>query len=428
MPHPHASDATRSLYATSSAPSYYGDARQASISKSCQLVKEQQLLPVPWLDDIERPPNELPPHTPAGAREWQARPNRSRRALLTNYGQPDEVRVGLDEFGEITVYDAGVPLRFLNAQASEFCPTEPERPASALSIRSSRSATSSSAYAHSFATDISSVTSATSLSATKQTISDCEPLAPMRPSPGPSLTPIPVHHEPGEVAYRAYRDLLSREPDVTGPINCILETGVSGYDLTQHMVVLASRLSAHAPCGPGQFKALLRVAALEMFHSYWGSSDGPWRTEPVVTHQYLVSRGINIAGLMGSLLRYAVISGSDVHICLDVLLSTGPIFLKLQAAHAAVMRCGERICAGDMDRTTALVRRRLNERGPDGRLLWGPHDPSHVLLLDLLNDLDRWSEGETVSQISPGFSAPSTARASPATPRRMRLSMHSYGR
>lgn len=84
--------------------------------------------------------------------------------------------------------------------------------------------------------------------------------------------------------------------------------------------------------------------------------------------------------MMGSLYRYGLISGGDAHRCLDLLLSTGLHFMKLQAAHALFVHCGQRICAGESGPDTALVITRLSARGPDGAFVWGPHAESHALL------------------------------------------------
>ncbi|KAJ6541047.1 hypothetical protein DFH09DRAFT_1368397 [Mycena vulgaris] len=428
MPRPHTPDTARPIYSTHSSPSYHDPARTPRVSDyNQQLVHHQQLLPVPWLlNEMERPRNELPPHAPATAYAWSKYSNSTRRARIAYYGQPDDVRVGQGQSGEFTVYDGGVPLRFLNAQAPEFRPSGPGRPASAHSVSSSRSVTStasSSASGMSFSTVRSSGTSATSVSGARASSRGKSPAPTLMRSPSTLLSPIPVFPtvDPGERAYKAYRERLRREPDVTKPIHCILETGVGSYELTQHIAILANRLSAHAPCGPEEFRARLRAEALGMFSSYWSGNDGPWRSERIVACQYLQSRGINIAAFMGSLFRYGLISHGDVHHCLDILLSTGLSFMKLQAAHAAFVHCGERICAGDAGLSTALVRTRLVARGPDGRFVWGPHDESHALLEDLLDNLDRWFASQDMSRIrskadvlSPPSATARSRRASPA--------------
>ncbi|KAJ7685935.1 hypothetical protein B0H17DRAFT_1225237 [Mycena rosella] len=394
MPRSHTPDTpatARPIYSTASASSYYGDTRTPRASDYSQHVFHDRQLG-PALNDLEA--------------MWGTQPNISRPPRPELYGKPDEVRVAMDERGEVIVYDAGVPLRLLSAQAPVF------RPSSALSTRSSTSTTSSSTFARSLSTVNSSDTSATSVSSARPSFPGTKFVASMTRSPAPPLRTLPVfpHVDPGEQAYRAYRERLRREPDVTTPIKCILETGVGSYDLTQHIAILASRLSADALCGPKEFKAHLRTEALRMFHSYW-HENGPWRSETPVPAQYLVSRGINVASFMGSLFRYELISVADVHACLDVLLSAGPGFLTLQAAHAAVVHCGERICAEGPGLDLAHLRLRLCGRTADGRYVWGPHDESRILLQDLLDNLNRWSTSHELAQIHTKAAAHSTPSA-----------------
>lgn len=113
---------------------------------------------------------------------------------------------------------------------------------------------------------------------------------------------------------------------------------------------------------------------------YCSQDNGPWRTERNAESEYLTSRGVNIAGFMGSLYLNNLIAGNDAHRCLDTLLCGRPHFLKLQALHALIVHCGARICAGKTGEYTAVLRGRLETRGADGRYLWGPHEESHVLL------------------------------------------------
>jgi hypothetical protein len=90
---------------------------------------------------------------------------------------------------------------------------------------------------------------------------------------------------------------------------------------------------------------------------------------------------VNIAGFLGSFYRVGILSGRDVHRCLDALLNKGVHFLKLLAAHALFVQCGDRICAGDSGAQTALLRQRISERSPGGRFVWGQNDEGHVLVL-----------------------------------------------
>jgi hypothetical protein len=95
-----------------------------------------------------------------------------------------------------------------------------------------------------------------------------------------------------------------------------------------------------------------------------------------------MSRGVNIAALIGSLFCVGILSGKDAHRCMDTLVGTGPHFMKLLAAHAMFVNSGDRICSGKDGIRTGRLRTRLGQRNPQtGYLLWGPNEESHVLVL-----------------------------------------------
>ncbi|KAJ7743459.1 hypothetical protein DFH07DRAFT_964101 [Mycena maculata] len=363
MPCPNTPDTPHPIFATE--PNYYDNSPTPRVSN----------FPPQYIRD--RRSRELPRHTSDLGHLWSSVPSINLPPLLG-------------------VYDDGQPVRRLNARANEFRPLAlGSRPASALSVSSrssSASATSSSmAYA-------SLDTPATSVSGGRASKSAASP---SRRSPLPPAHPVPVFPEvdPAERTYKLYRDRLRTASDLTEPIKCIIEAGVLSYELTQHIAILADRLSTHAPCGPQEFKARIRTEALAMFSSYWESNAGPWCHEPKAPHEYLTSRGINIAAFIGSLYRYKIVSGRDAHRCLDILLSTGLHCLKLQAVHAMFVHCGQRICTGDAGLDTTHVWTRLSARSPDGRFVWGPIAESHALLEDLRDNLDRWFASEEMSRI-----------------------------
>ncbi|KAJ7907559.1 hypothetical protein B0H13DRAFT_2662352 [Mycena leptocephala] len=268
-----------------------------------------------------------------------------------------------------------------NVNAPEFHPSQPMRPASARSVSSSTSSSASSS-----ASAYSSATSATSWG-------ESSPPPTARPTAARVFSD--VSH--GEHAYKSYREKL--RTDVSRTITDLLNAGVASCENTQNIAMLAARLSAHAPCGPEEFKAHIRTEALIMFTAYWQSDAGPWRAERNPVCEYLTSRGINIAAFMGSLFRYDLLSGRDVHHCLNTLLSGVRNFMKLQAVHALVVHCGMAICGGDIRAATEGFCRRLQARGPDGLFVWGQHDESHALLEDLLDNLDRWFASHEMAQI-----------------------------
>ncbi|KAJ7466282.1 hypothetical protein B0H11DRAFT_2049083 [Mycena galericulata] len=308
----------------------------------------------------------IPPNPTINA-TWKSLPNSNRQPHPLLLQTDPDARIVWETTGKRGTYDSGVLLNVLNARADEFRPSGMVYSASSSS---SSSATSSSGR--------SSATSAT---------------------PAPSPIPVFPNVEPEEHVYRFYRARLRTATDVSAAITDIVAAGVLSYEKTQHMAIFADRLSAHAPCGTQQFKALLRDVALGMFYSYWHGDSAPWRSEPPLPHQYLTSKGVNIAAFIGSLYRYQLIDGNDAHHCLDVLLCTERHFLKLQAAHALIVHCGSRICAGEDNAQTIVVRTRLAGCCPEGYSVWGSDPVSHALLIDLLENLDLWFGSYEMSQI-----------------------------
>lgn len=222
MPRPYTPDTARPIYAPGHPAPYYDDT------------------PTPRASEYDQ--RELLRY------QWDMLPNASRPPRLTDYGM-------------------------LDANAVEFHPSGmPPRPASALSIASSRSsATSSSAGRTSLVSASSSATSATSVSHGQiGSLGGKSPDPIPKHSPLPPVSPIPVFPDvdPGEHTYTVYRERVRRATNMTTPIQSILETA-GDYRLTQHMAILAHRLSVHAPCGPEQFIAHLRSEALGLMASYW---------------------------------------------------------------------------------------------------------------------------------------------------------------
>ncbi|KAJ7452743.1 hypothetical protein B0H11DRAFT_2327216 [Mycena galericulata] len=325
----------------------------------------------------------IPPNPTINA-TWKSLPNSNRqpRPLLQQTDQDV-----WETTGKRGAYDVGKSLNVLNARADEF---RPSRMAYSASSSSSSSATSSSGR--------SSATSAT---------------------PAPSPIPVFPNVEPEEYAYRFYRATLRTATDVSAAITDIVAAGVLSYEKTQHMAIFADRLSAHAPCGAQQFKGLLRDVALGMFYSYWHGESASWRSEPPLPHQYITSKGANVTAFIGSLYRYQLISGNDVHHCLDVLLCTERHLLKLQAVHALLYHCGKRICAGEDGAQAIVVRTRLASCGPEGYSVWGPDPVSHALLIDLLENLDRWLAMSQIHGRAAALSPPSAKERSRSSTRHM---------
>ncbi|KAJ7129899.1 hypothetical protein C8R43DRAFT_1240053 [Mycena crocata] len=364
MPRSYASDTHFTLHSNEASSCYGYD-----LAPNANYVQPPQL---------ERR-HDLPPNTPAYAHLWSRLPNTNGPVQFADYEQPDEVRLGVDAVtGDSIVYDNVVPLSVLNAHAPEFRPSVPiSRPGSAVSRASSISSGS---------TLSSSPSIFSSASATSAT-SNWEPpsywpgpnvparflVAGVRRAPVPRIPAFP-EIQPDHGCYITYHTRMSAA-NLSIPISCIFDVAEGDYTLTQH--------------------AYIRAEALRMMRWYWEANDGPWCDEPTLLCQFPVSKGVNIAALMGSLFRYDLMSGAAVHCCLNILLAGGFHFMKLQAIHALFIHCQERICVGKTGLDTALVRAGLCARRSDGKFVWGPRDESRAILEDLLANLDRWFAART---------------------------------
>ncbi|KAJ7192165.1 hypothetical protein GGX14DRAFT_701434 [Mycena pura] len=290
--------------------------------------------------------------------------------------EPGDVRVVTDATtGKPMVYDTDVPVRFLNEEAPEFHPGRIWLPSSALLSSSSATLHPSSAPSRSWsAYSTSSSTSSATLLPSFASDRPMSRLSTRASSPG---TAVPVY------------------PDL--------------QPAASWKAASASRLAPHAPCGKDAFLARLRSEGLAMFNAYW-KPDGPWRYESRGVCDYLTSRGVNIAAFVGSLFRVGVLHAGDAHYCANVLLRAGPSFVKLLAVHALVVHSGPTLCASSARARAAASFNVVRAKGADGRFVWGPHEESHVLLLDLIGTLDSWFASDDMRMIHERaalFTAPS---------------------
>ncbi|KAJ6485473.1 hypothetical protein C8R47DRAFT_1321276 [Mycena vitilis] len=317
----------------------------------------------------------LPPVTPESARKW---------TRLRSINNPPELRL----------YENGDTSATLNVNAPEF---RPSRPSSTRSVSSSSTPSihSSSASIRSSSTSMSS--SSTSATSAAMSVSCSGDMCPP-PTARPAVTSTPVAEV--DSAYKHYREKLHRTADVSPIVVELLEAAIGHYKYTHDAVHLATRVSPYAFCGAEEFDARMRTQGLGVFVAYW-TDNGPWREERNSVAEYLNSRGVNIAGLIGSLYRYDFVSGHDVHWCIAILLTGRSHFRKLQAVHAMIVHCGNRVCAGKTGADTAILRARLSERHPDGRFVWAcdEHDESHTLVVNLLETIDGWFASEEMAQI-----------------------------
>ncbi|KAJ7436835.1 hypothetical protein FB451DRAFT_1417205 [Mycena latifolia] len=218
------------------------------------------------------------------------------------------------------------------------------------------------------------------------------------PPPSPNSAP-PILDSEDEREVRHYQEMLHGETGASTCLRTLLSVGTQDAESTQSVAQIVHRLTATSD----DLRARFRTEALGMFTLYW-REEGAWVQEMHAFSPYILSRGVNIAGFMGSLYRVGLLSGLDAHRCLDALLCTGLHFLKLLAAHALFVQCGDRICAATSAAQTALLKERISARHPDGRFVWGPDEESHVVVLDLLDNIDRWVATQKMKRVvvSPG--------------------------
>ncbi|KAJ7153290.1 hypothetical protein C8R46DRAFT_1042294 [Mycena filopes] len=306
-----------------------------------------------------------PPPTPS------PRPSRP----LPEVGDPVTARWGrlrnLNKEPAMKYFVAGEPG--LNVSAREFRPSS--RSGSGSSSHSSRSSRASS--------PVSSISSRTSASTHSHGAHPSSPSA-------------------VEGSYDDYLARLRTAPTLGAGVRAHLEAALTDYKLVRPIASCVPHLAIglHARRGAEAVTALFRTTALAMFDSHWQSNDGPWRAERNTRSEYLLSRGVNLAALIGALFRAGILTGHDAHHCLHALIGTPPRgFLKLQAAHALVVESGAQLAFGETGVETERVRRALMERGADGRYLWGPHEDSQMLLEDLLVQLRRYFSSAEMAHI-----------------------------
>ncbi|KAJ7090850.1 hypothetical protein B0H15DRAFT_837084 [Mycena belliarum] len=213
------------------------------------------------------------------------------------------------------------------------------------------------------------------------------------PPPSPKSAPTILDSE-GESKFRFYHAMLETEAGVANCLRSLIGFGIYQADV-QFVAQLVHRLTFNRS---DNLRVRFRIEALNVFRSYW-RQDGPWWQEVPVFNPYVSSHGVNIAAFMGSLYRVGLLNSNEVHRFLDVLLCTDLHYVKLLAAHALFIQCGDRICAGTSASRTEMLKKRISERRPDGRFVWGPNEESHVLILDLLDHMERWFAIQAVKRL-----------------------------
>ncbi|KAJ7049058.1 hypothetical protein C8F01DRAFT_1379111 [Mycena amicta] len=367
------------------------------------------------------------------------------RSLIGTKGWKDQISKDLHapkvvvtrcaKTGRPMVYDEGYAMRELNEDAPEFVPrfltpkgsvsvvgsarpspNSSRAPSPSPSVASVSSRTSSTLASAS----IKSLWSSSSRGTSRGTTPEPEPsksratsplpftpttarplireLQPATPStarplhlsaPAPQLPPA----DPVELLYKHYREELRVAKDIVHPIRALLETGVEPMQakIIAALVVRLSSSSSVIRGGKDVFLPAVRAQALDLFRGHW-ENRAIWQNEPRGDHDYLTSRGVNIAGLLGSLFAVGTIPYSDIHRCVVLLVTVAdkPAFLKLMAVHALLVHAGPAFCAGEAREHAKTVLAPVCEVDERGRLVWGPHEESHVLVADLMQTFQAW--------------------------------------
>ncbi|KAJ7616465.1 hypothetical protein FB45DRAFT_1063914 [Roridomyces roridus] len=147
--------------------------------------------------------------------------------------------------------------------------------------------------------------------------------------PSTTVSPAPASWDP-DAAYETYRAKVQSATcarDFHEIMDSLIETGAHNYYDSLAIATLVTRvealIEAHIPGGGGgqAYRADLRYRAFAAFQAHWtGDETAPWTSEPPLSPRYLsTSRGANLAAFIGSLFSVGVLTGSDVHYCLDTL-------------------------------------------------------------------------------------------------------------
>jgi hypothetical protein len=142
----------------------------------------------------------------------------------------------------------------------------------------------------------------------------------------------------------------------------------------------------------GVFQELLRTEVVDMFKTHWKwvrrpislsnskfirsmvPKDGDWRIESELLVNQPQHKGTNMASYLGALFAVGILSGDDVHACLDILRHHAVHFDRLRAMHAIIIEAGDKMCFGHANKIkTKYLRDMLAERCPvSGQFVWGP--------------------------------------------------------
>lgn len=111
--------------------------------------------------------------------------------------------------------------------------------------------------------------------------------------------------------------------------------------------------------------------------------DGDWIEVSSTSrkHSYLTLRGVNKAGLMGSLYNAKVVSAEEVFLCLCLLLEGEKHFDRLCAMHALLVQANDKLCKSRNLPTLMEFRAQLTIKDTvSGVYKWAPASPAVTII------------------------------------------------
>lgn len=157
----------------------------------------------------------------------------------------------------------------------------------------------------------------------------------------------------------------------------------------------------------------IRIGTMEMFRQHW-KADGDWIEVSSTSrkHSFLTLRGVNKAGLMGSLFNAKVVSAEDVSLCLSLLLEGEKHFDRLCAMHALLVQANDKLCKSRNLPILMEFRAQLTAKDiVSGLYKWAPASPAVTILQDILDTIDGWMDTQAIKRMR--YQAATKSRAVP---------------
>ncbi|KAG1903714.1 uncharacterized protein F5891DRAFT_83267 [Suillus fuscotomentosus] len=178
-------------------------------------------------------------------------------------------------------------------------------------------------------------------------------------------------------------------------VESLLTDGAQHVDsaLLVSMVVqtMLIKLTKESPKQIKGLERILRVRAMNMFRLHW-KSDGHWKNICSTSGQYsaLTLKGVNKAGLLGSLFSANIVTADDIAICLFMLLEDIH-FDRLCAIHALLLYADNRLCDPQNLPVLLKLKEKLRVVDPLTNLcLRGPVPHSQALVQKIFDIIEGW--------------------------------------